>query len=69
MLGVTNFQSPNTFDLFLANDVGGAPAPGAPLAEFDGLTTTESIGGCCGLVTILGITGVTLTGGNRISWA
>ena len=37
--------------------------PGTLIAEFDNLSSNQSFGGCCGLVSITGISGVNLTAG------
>ncbi len=43
--------------------VGGNGLPGTEIMEWDGLSSTQTFGGCCGLVTITGINGVSLTAG------
>jgi len=44
-------------------EVGNTGDPGTEIAQWDNLTSSQPVGGCCGLVTISGITGVTLTAG------
>jgi hypothetical protein len=43
--------------------VGGDGNPGSQLGYWGGLSSEQNFGGCCGLVTITGITGLTLTAG------
>jgi hypothetical protein len=38
--------------------------PGTEIAQWNNLSSSQNVGGCCGLVTITGITGVSLTQGD-----
>lgn len=62
-LGVTNFSGLSTFFAAIYTDFAGNPDIDVTNAQWTNLTTTTSAGNCCGLVSITGITGVTLTGG------
>ena len=54
---------PDTFYASIWTDNAGTPGTQVAGAFWNNLTTTQGFGGCCGLVTISGISGVTLTGG------
>jgi len=43
--------------------VGGDGNPGTQLGRWDDLSATQPFGGCCGLVSITGISGISLTAG------
>jgi hypothetical protein len=62
-LGVTNFEGSDTFDAAIFTDVSGAPGSDVGSVEWNSLTTSTPYDTCCGLVSITGITGLTLTGG------
>ena len=53
----------NTFDASIWTDSGALP--GLELASWLDLSTTTANGSCCGLVSLTGIMGVTLTGGQE----
>jgi PEP-CTERM motif len=54
---------PDTFYASIWTDNGGLPGTQVAGAFWNNLVTTEPAGSCCNLVTIGGISGVTLTGG------
>ncbi len=60
-LGVGYVTGTNTFYASVWTDVNGLP--GAQLWRTDGLSSNQPFGQCCGLVTITGISGLTLTAG------
>ena len=60
-LAVGQVNAPFTFDASIWTD--NANLPGVQVAAFDNLMSNQPFGGCCGLVTISGISGVTLVGG------
>jgi len=60
-IGIGYVTGVNSFYAALYTDNGGLP--GTQLWRQDGLTASQNFGGCCGLVTITGITGVSLTAG------
>ena len=60
-LAVGQVNAPFTFDASIWTD--NANLPGVQVAAFDNLMSNQPFGGCCGLVTISGISGVTLAGG------
>ena len=62
-LAVGYIEAPYTFDASIWTDVSGSPGAQVSGADWNSLTTTTAFGSCCGLVSITGITGVTLTGG------
>jgi len=62
-LAVSNEQAPPTFYAGIWTDAGGTPGTQVAGAYWSPLTTSQSYPGCCGLVTITGISGVSLTGG------
>jgi hypothetical protein len=43
--------------------VGGGGTPGTEIAQWNNLSSSQAFGGCCGLVTITGISGVNLSAG------
>jgi hypothetical protein len=55
-------SSDNSFTASLWT-AGGNGLPGSEIAEWGNLTSTQSVGGCCGLVSVTGISGVSLTAG------
>jgi len=62
-IGVGQVISPFTFDASIWTDNAGLPGVQVANAAFDNLMSNQPFGGCCGLVTVSGISGVTLTGG------
>jgi len=63
-LGMFNDLSPNTFDVAIYTSSNGHPGTVVPGAQWDSLSTNVVQGGCCSLVTVSGITGLNLTGGD-----
>ena len=67
-LAVFNLETPNTFYASIWTDNAGIPGIQVPGAYWS-LTTTSFTGACCSLVSITGITGVNLNGGQQYtSW-
>jgi len=62
-LGVGYVTGTNTFYASVWTDSGGLP--GSQIWRTDNLSSSQSFGGCCGLVTITGISGLTLTAGQQ----
>lgn len=62
-LGVAYLSGTNAFYAALYTDNNGAL--GTQLGIWNNLSSSQSFGGCCGLVTITGITGITLTAGQQ----
>jgi hypothetical protein len=62
-IAVAQVNAPFTFDASIWTDNAGLPGVQVANAAFDNLMSNQPFGGCCGLVTISGISGVTLTGG------
>ena len=62
-LAVGQVNAPFTFDASIWTDNAGLPGVQVANAAFDNLMSNQPFGGCCGLVTVSGISGVTLTGG------
>jgi hypothetical protein len=62
-LAVGNVSGADTFYATIVLDNAGAPGAEVAGAYWDDLVATETFGDCCGLVSITGITGVNLTGG------
>jgi hypothetical protein len=62
-LGVTYVDGENSFYAALYTDDHGRP--GTLLRRWDNLTSSQHIGGCCALVNISGISGLTLTQGQK----
>jgi PEP-CTERM motif len=60
-LGVGYVAGPNSFFAALYTDNNGLP--GSEIAQWNNLSSSQQYGGCCGLVIITGISGVTLTSG------
>jgi hypothetical protein len=60
-LGVGYVAGTNSFFAALYTDDNGLP--GVEIAQWNNLSSNQQYGGCCGLVTITGISGVTLTAG------
>jgi hypothetical protein len=63
-LAVSNILGGNSFFASIWTDNSGTPGTQVPDAFWD-LSTTNTAETCCSLVTITGITGVTLTGGDE----
>lgn len=61
-LGVGYVAGPNSFFAALYTDNNGLP--GTEIAQWNNLSSSQQYGGCCGLVTITGISGVTLASGS-----
>jgi hypothetical protein len=64
-LAVGNAGGVNTFYATIWTDNAGAPGSQVAGAYWNPLSTTTSFGSCCGLVSVTGITGVDLTGGQQ----
>lgn len=62
-LGVGYVAGTNAFYAAVFTDNGGLP--GTQLFRIDNLSSSQSFGGCCGLVTITGINGLDLTAGQQ----
>jgi hypothetical protein len=62
-LGVGYISGTNSFYAALYTDNNGAL--GTQLGIWNNLSSNQNFGGCCGLVTITGITGITLTAGEQ----
>jgi len=62
-LGVSSVAGPDTFYASIWTDSGGTPGTQVAGAYWSPLNANQSFGGCCGLVTISGISGVSLTAG------
>ena len=62
-IAVAQVNAPFTFDASIWTDNAGLPGVQVANAAFDNLMSNQPFGGCCGLVTVSGISGVTLTGG------
>jgi hypothetical protein len=62
-LGVTYVDGQNSFYAALYTDNHGQP--GTELQRWNNLSSSQHIGGCCALVSITGITGLSLTAGTR----
>jgi hypothetical protein len=62
-IAVGQVVSPFLFNASIWTDNAGLPGVQVPNAAFDNLMSNQPFGGCCGLVTVSGISGVTLTGG------
>ena len=54
----------NTFFASIWTDSGGLPGTQVADAYWGNLSSSQAFGGCCGLVTVSGISGVSLTGGD-----
>jgi len=63
-LAVGNANAPATFVASIFTDNSGLPGTQVAGADLS-LSTSTSLGTCCGLVTVTGITGVTLTAGDE----
>ncbi len=61
-IGVGYVTGVNSFYAALYT-VGGDGNPGTQLGRWDGLSSSQPFGGCCGLVSITGISGISLTAG------
>jgi PEP-CTERM motif-containing protein len=61
-LGVGYVTGENSFTVSLWS-AGGGNLPGSEIAEWDNQSSSQNFGGCCGLVSITGISGVNLTAG------
>jgi hypothetical protein len=62
-LAVAHNAGTSAFNASIWTIVNGLPGSQVAGASWTGLNATPGFGGCCSLVTITGITGVTLTGG------
>ena len=62
-LAVGWIMGDNTFYASIWTDSNGLPGTMVANALWQNLSSSQNFGGCCGLVTISGISGVTLTGG------
>jgi hypothetical protein len=62
-LAVGQVNAPFTFDASIWTDNANLPGVQVANAAFDNLMSNQPFGGCCGLVTISGISGVNLIGG------
>ncbi len=62
-VGVGYVEGTNSFYVALDADNGGLP--GTQLGRWDNLSSPQSFGGCCGLLTITGISGINLTAGTN----
>lgn len=62
-LGVTYVDGDNSFYAALYTDEHGRP--GTQLARWNNLSSSQHIGGCCALVSITGISGVSLSAGEK----
>jgi len=62
-IGIGYVTGVNSFYAALYTDNGGMP--GTEMGRWDNLTSNQSFGGCCGLVSITGITGINLTAGEN----
>jgi hypothetical protein len=60
-VAVTYVSGVNSFNVALYSDNGGLP--GTVLSQWNSLSSSTNFGGCCGMVTISGITGISLTAG------
>jgi hypothetical protein len=60
-IGVGYVEGTNSFFAALYTDVNGLP--GTELGQWNDLSSSQNFGGCCGLVSITGITGIDLTAG------
>jgi hypothetical protein len=60
-IAVSLVTGTNSFYAALFTDNGGLP--GTQLGRWDDLSSNQPVGGCCGLVTITGISGINLTAG------
>jgi hypothetical protein len=64
-LAMSNASGPDTFYATIVLDNSGTPGAQVAGALWSPLTTTQAFGDCCALVSITGITGVILTGGQQ----
>ncbi len=62
-IGLGYVEGTNSFKISLDADNGGLP--GATLMSWSNQVATQSFGGCCGLLTISGISGLNLTAGTN----
>jgi hypothetical protein len=62
-LGVGYVTGTNSFFASIWTDNAGLPGTEVGGAYWGNLSSSQTFGGCCGLVTVTGISGVTLTGG------
>ena len=60
-IGIGYVAGVNSFYAALYTDNNGLP--GTQLGRWDNLSSSQNFGGCCGLVTVTGITGISLTAG------
>jgi PEP-CTERM motif len=64
-LGVGYVEGANTFFASIWTDNAGLPGTEVANASWGNLASSQNFGGCCGVVTVSGISGVTLTGGQQ----
>jgi hypothetical protein len=64
-LGVTNYAGQNTFYASIWTNAGGNPGSQLPGAYWNGLVATAPYGTCCSLVSVNGVSGVSLVGGQE----
>jgi PEP-CTERM motif len=64
-IGVGYVAGDNSFYASIWTDNAGLPGSQVGGAFWGNLSSSQSFGGCCGVVTISGISGVTLTGGQQ----
>ena len=64
-LGVGYVTGLNSFYASIWTDNAGLPGSQVAGARWDNLSSSQNFGGCCGLVTISNISGVSLTGGQQ----
>jgi hypothetical protein len=62
-IGIGYVTGVNSFFVSVYTDDGGLP--GTLLDQFNGLSSSTNFGSCCGLVSITGITGLSLTAGQN----
>ena len=62
-LGVGFVEGTNSFFASIWTDSGGLPGTEVGGAYWSNLSSSQNFGGCCGVVSVSGISGVTLTGG------
>jgi len=62
-IGIGYVEGVNSFFVSVYTDNGGQP--GTLLDQFNGLSSSTNFGSCCGLVSITGITGLSLTAGQN----
>ncbi len=63
-IGIGYVTGTNSFFASLWTD-NGSGLPGTELGQWNNLSSNQNFGGCCGLVTITGISGISLTAGQN----